>query len=223
MTTTLRRHRPAFPPRLRVAALGLALIGLSGCVVFERPPVQPLACDPDLPGTWNLKADGITKTIYIDSRCHTENWPGMGEQAVALDLVGFVLGRNRYIVIAPADAERAIGAQGKPLLERTPKDAAFLVLYRIEGDQASAWLPSPDLALRAVAENRLRGTRLDEKYALIQNDPLPPGRKIDDRNALVQEAPDRLRVVLGEQPELLFATDRKSVTLTRVKKETAIP
>ncbi|MEH6422068.1 hypothetical protein [Pseudomonas sp. CGJS7] len=215
--------------RLLRLTLAGALAALSGCVVFDRAPVSELSCDPDLPGTWNLKADGGSKIIHIDARCHTDNWPGLREQPVALDLTGFVLGRNRYIVFSPADAERALGAEGKPLSTglakgaAVSKDAVFLVLYRLEGDRASAWLADPALALNAVAQDRLHGGRLDEQYALIRNDPLPSERKIDNRNALVAETPDRLRVVLGEQPELLFAIDRKSATLTRVKKETASP
>ncbi|MGH8082714.1 MAG: hypothetical protein ACREP7_19210, partial [Lysobacter sp.] len=171
---------------LRRGGCGLvfaALVSLTGCVAFERAPVESRACDPDLPGTWKLQADGIAKTIRIDSNCHTEDWPGLREEPMALDLTGFVLGRNRYVVIDPADAERALGAQGKALSERTPKNAVFLALYRIEGDRANVWLASPDLAVAAIAQRRLQGRRLDDKFMLIQDPATPPASKLDPQSA----------------------------------------
>lgn len=219
--------RGAIPARhARARALlvpPMLALGLAGCVAFERAPVEPLACDPELPGAWRLQAEGIRKTIHIDARCRTEDWPGLREQPVALDLTGFVLGRNRYIVIGPADAERALGTQSRNLSERTPEDAVFLVLYRIEGDRANAWLASPNLALAAIAQGRLHGRKLDDQYALIQDPARLPPRKLDDQHTLVQDEPDRLRAVLGEQAELLFDTRQKSMTLTRVENETAPP
>lgn len=212
------------------ACLSLVGLALAGCVGFEQAPVDTLSCDPDLPGLWNLKADGMpAKTIRIDAQCHTDDWPGLREQPVALDLTGFVLGRNRYIVIAPADAERAIGADrgigAKPrsISELMPKDGVFLVLYRIDGDQANVWLASPDMALSAIAQGRLQGRKLDDRFALIQTPAAPPAGKLDDQPPLIRDAPQRLRMVLGEQAEWLFATDQKSMTLTRVNNETVAP
>lgn len=179
------------------SGLLLASVLLGGCVAFERSPVAERSCDPDLPGEWNLRADGVAKRIRIDARCHTDDWPGLREQPVALDLTGFTDGPDRYIVLTPADAERAIGAEQKQLSKTAPAGAVFLVLYRIEGDQASAWLPDSQRALAAIAAGRLRG------------------RKLEDRFALVQGTSPQLRETLADHADLLYDTERKAMVLQR--------
>ncbi len=196
-------HAPpssAAMPRRRGALLGALAVSLGllgGCVAFERSPVTERSCDPELPGEWNLRADGIAKRIRIDARCHTEDWPGLREQPVALDLTGFKVGRDRYIVLTPADAERAIGAEQKQLSKTAPAGAVFLVLYRIEGDQANAWLPDSQRALTAIAAGSLRG------------------RKLEDRFALVEGTSQQLRDTLEEHAGLLYDTDKKAMVLQR--------
>ena len=190
----------AATPRRRGALLGALAVSLGllgGCVAFERSPVAERSCDPELPGEWNLRADGIAKRIRIDARCHTEDWPGLREQPVALDLTGFKVGRDRYIVLTPADAERAIGAEQKQLSKTAPAGAVFLVLYRIEGDQANAWLPDSQRALTAIAAGSLRG------------------RKLEDRFALVEGTSQQLRDTLEEHAGLLYDTDKKAMVLQR--------
>lgn len=188
-------------PRLRVrllrAALALSLAALSGCVAFERAPVEELGCDPDLPGTWHLKADGVAKTVHIDARCHTDDWPDMGERTMALDLTGFVLGRDRYIVVPPAVAQRAIGAPGDALVKGTPAGAVFVILYRIDDGQARAWLPDPQRALDAIAAGTLTGRKLDEKFPLIEG-----------------SAQD-LRTTLSQHGAVLYDTEREAIVLQR--------
>jgi hypothetical protein len=153
---------------LRCAVLAVSLAALAGCVAFEHSPVEEPSCDPDLPGTWNLKADGVAKTIKIDARCHTDDWPGLHEQPTALDLTGFTQGRDRYVVLSPADAQRAIGAQGEALIKSAPAGSVFVILYRIENGRASAWLPDSQRVLAAIATGELAGRKLDEKFPLVQ-------------------------------------------------------
>lgn len=180
-------------------ALAVSLLAaLAGCVAFERAPADELACDSDLPGTWNLKADGIAKTIRIDARCHTEDWPTMGEQTMALDLTGFVLDRDRYIAVSPSVAQRAIGSPGDALVKGTPAGSVFLILYRIEDGRASAWLPDPQRALAAIARGEL------------------DGRKLDNQSALVQGSPQAIRDTLSQHGALLYDTEKKAMVLERV-------
>lgn len=203
MTATPPEHAlpsSAATPRRHCAlsgALAISLALLGGCVAFERSPVAERSCDPELPGEWNLRTDGAAKRIRIDARCHTEDWPGLREQPVALDLTGFKLGRDRYIVLTPADAERAIGTEQKQLAKTTPAGAVFLVLYRIEGDQAYAWLPDSQRALTAIAAGSLRG------------------RKLEDRFALVEGTAQQLRDTLEQRAGLLYDTDKTAVVLQR--------
>lgn len=179
------------------AALAVALAALSGCVAFERAPVEELSCDPDLPGTWHLKADGVTKTVHIDARCHTEDWPNMGEQTMALDLTGFVLGRDRYIVVPPSVAQRAIGAPGDTLVKGAPAGSVFLILYRIDEGRARAWLPDSQRALDAIAAGTLGGRKLEEKFALIEG-----------------SAQD-LRTTLSQHGAVLYDTEKEAIVLQR--------
>lgn len=192
--------------RLLRAALALVLAALGGCVAFERAPVDELACDPDLPGTWQLKADGVAKTIHIDARCHTDDWPNMGEQTMALDLTGFVLGRDRYIVVPPSVAQRAIGAPGDALIKGTPAGSVFVILYRIDDDgRARAWFADPQRALDAIAAGTLSGRKLDEKFALIQ------GSAQDIRGALSQHG------------AVLYDTEKEAIVLQRAAPASAVP
>jgi len=180
------------------AVLLAALALCAGCVAFERSPVAERRCDPDLPGQWRLRADHIDKTIRIDARCHTEDWPGLRERPVALDLTGFAIGQDRYIVLSPAEAERAIGAEGRSLTRTAPADAVFLVLYRIEGGRISAWLPDSQRALAAIARGELAGRKLEDRFALVQGDA------------------QRLRATLAQRTDLLYDTQAKAIALQRV-------
>lgn len=191
--------------RLLRAALAIALAALSGCVAFERAPVEELACDPDLPGTWKLKADGVAKTIHIDARCHTEDWPNMGEQTMALDLTGFVLGRDRYIVVPPSVAQRAIGAPGDALIKGTPAGSVFLILYRIDDGRARAWLPDSQRALEAIAAGTLSGRKLDEKFALIEGSAQDIGAALSQHGAV------------------LYDTQKEAIVLQRAAPASAAP
>lgn len=190
-------QRSTLNTALRIA-LAIALIALSGCVAFERAPVDELTCDPDLPGTWKLKAENLAKTLRIDERCHTEDWPGLGEQTMALDLTGFSLGEDRYIVISPADAQRIIGAEGAAMVKTTPAGSVFLVLYRIDKGRATAWLPDSQRALNAIAAGELKGRKLDEKFPLLQ------GSAQDIRDTLLQHG------------SLLYDTKKEAMVLERV-------
>ncbi|MBW8808897.1 MAG: hypothetical protein JF591_08665 [Lysobacter sp.] len=190
-------RRPWPCARLLRAALAIALVALSGCVAFERAPVEELSCDPDLPGTWHLKADGVAKTVHIDARCHTEDWPNMGEQTMALDLTGFVLDRDRYIVVPPSVAQRAIGAPGDALIKGTPAGSVFLILYRIDEGRARAWLPDSQRALDAMAAGTLTGRKLDEKFPLIEG-----------------SAQD-LRTMLQQHSAVLYDTQKEAIVLQR--------
>ncbi|QWF15149.1 hypothetical protein [Lysobacter capsici] len=190
-------RRPWSCARLLRAALAIALVALSGCVAFERAPVEELSCDPDLPGTWHLKADGVAKTVHIDARCHTEDWPNMGEQTMALDLTGFVLDRDRYIVVPPSVAQRAIGAPGDALIKGTPAGSVFLILYRIDEGRARAWLPDSQRALDAMAAGTLTGRKLDEKFPLIEG-----------------SAQD-LRTTLQQHSAVLYDTQKEAIVLQR--------
>ncbi|ALN90986.1 MULTISPECIES: hypothetical protein [Lysobacter] len=198
--------RPAGPERTErrrgwtnAVAAAAILAGLGGCVAFEHSPVESATCDPDLPGTWNLKAQGVAKTLRIDARCHTEDWPGLHEQPTALDLTGFSLGRDRYIVLSPADAQRAIGAQGESLVKAAPAGSVFVILYRIENGRASAWLPDSQRVLAAIATGELNGRKLDEKFPLVQG------------------SAQAIRDTLSQHGALLYNTEaNKAMVLERV-------
>ncbi len=189
MSAAARALRP-----LVLAALALC----AGCVAFERSPVAERRCDRDLPGHWRLRAEGIDKTLRIDARCHTEDWPGLRERPVALDLTGFAIGEDRYIVLSPAEAERAIGAEGRSLTGAAPAGAVFLVLYRIEDGRISAWLPDSQRALAAIARGELDGRKLEDRFALVQGDA------------------ERLRATLARHTDLLYDTRAKAMSLQRV-------
>lgn len=184
--------------RLALAAL---LAGLSACVAFERPPVAELRCDPDLAGAWTIKAgNGLKKTAHIDARCHTDDWPGMSDKPVALDLTGFVVGQDRYLALTPVQAQLAMGADPGALTEGLPKDAVFLVLYRLGPDgRLQAWLPDSKRALDAIARGELDGRRLKEQFALIQG------------------TPEQLRDTLAQRRNLLYDTDRQAMVFERAK------
>ena len=198
-----RLPRPS--ARLLRAELALSLAALSGCVAFERAPVEELGCDPDLPGTWHLKADGVAKTVHIDARCHTDDWPDMGEQTMALDLTGFVLGRDRYIVVPPSVAQRAIGAPGDALVKGAPAGAVFVILYRIDDGLARAWLPDSQRVLDAIAAGTLSGRKLDEKFPLIEG-----------------SAQD-LRTTLSQHGAVLYDTDKEAIVLQRASPARTAP
>lgn len=197
MTANALSAVPAPRPLLRGAILLAALALAAGCVAFERSPVAESRCDPDLPGQWRLRAEGVDKTIRIDARCHTEDWPGLRERPVALDLTGFSIGEDRYIVLSPAQAERAIGAEGRSLTATAPAGSVFLVLYRIQGGRISAWLPDSQRALAAIARGELDGRKLEDRFALVQGDA------------------ERLRTTLARRADLLYDTQAKAMSLQR--------
>lgn len=188
--------------RFAAISLSLALVtGLSACVAFERAPVAELRCDPDLAGAWTVKTgNGLKKTANVDARCHSEDWPGMNDKPVALDLTGFVIGQDRYIALTPEQAQLAMGADSGALTGGLPQGAVFLVLYRIGPDGVlQAWLPDSKRALDAIARGELRGRRLKEQFALVQG------------------SPEQMRDTLSQQSNLLYDTDRKAMVFERAK------
>ncbi|SDY89188.1 hypothetical protein SAMN04487939_1083 [Lysobacter sp. yr284] len=191
---------PSLSRAVRRLALAALLAGLSACVAFERAPVAELRCDPDLAGTWTVKAGGnLSKTVRIDARCHTEDWPGMDDRPVALDLSGFAIGQDRYIALTPEQAQRAIGADAGSLAGTAPKGSVFLVLYRLTPNGLDAWLPDSQRALDAIARGGLAGRRLQDRFALVQG------------------TPEQLRDTLAQRLNLLYDTDRKAMVFQRAK------
>ncbi|QQP96698.1 hypothetical protein [Lysobacter enzymogenes] len=191
----------AFQAALRPALAVALAAGLSACVAFERAPVAELSCDPDLAGAWTVKAGGNAhKTVHVDARCRSEDWPGMGDKPTTLELTGFVVGQDRYIVLTPEQAQRAIGADTGSLTATAPKDSVFLVLYRINArGSLDAWLPDSQRALAAIARGELAGRKLDERFALVQG------------------TPEQLRDTLAQRLNLLYDTDRKAMVFERAK------
>jgi len=191
----------AFQAALRPALAVALAAGLCACVAFERTPVAELRCDPDLAGAWTVKAGGNAhKTVHVDDRCRSEDWPGMGDKPVALELTGFVVGEDRYLVLTPEQAQRAIGADTGSLTATAPKDSVFLVLYRINARGGlDAWLPDSQRALAAIARGELAGRKLDERFALVQG------------------TPEQLRDTLAQRLNLLYDTDRKAMVFERAK------
>lgn len=189
--------RAALRPALAVALAA----GLCACVAFERAPVAELSCDPDLAGAWTVKAGGNAhKTVHVDARCRSEDWPGMGDKPTTLELTGFVVGQDRYIVLTPEQAQRAIGADTGSLTATAPKDSVFLVLYRLNARGGlDAWLPDSQRALAAIARGELAGRKLDERFALVQG------------------TPEQLRDTLAQRLNLLYDTDRKAMVFERAK------
>ena len=195
------RLRASVLPRLGAAAVFACLSLLGGCVAFERAPVAELRCDPDLAGAWTVKAGGNAhKTVHVDARCRSTDWPGMGDKPTTLELTGFTIGRDRYIALTPEQAQRAIGADTGSLTATAPKGSVFLVLYRFNAQGGlDAWLPDPQRALDAIARGQLAGRKLDDRFALVQGDP------------------EQLRDTLAQHPDLLYDTDRKAMVFERAK------
>lgn len=190
---------PRAAARLPLAALILA--GLSACVAFERAPVAELRCDPDLAGAWTVKAGGNAhKTVHVDARCRSDDWPGLGDKPTTLEFAGFALGRDRYLVFTPEQAQRAIGADAGSLTNTAPKGSVFLVLYRFNAQGGlEAWLPDSQRALDAIARGELAGRKLEDRYALLQGEP------------------EQLRDTLSQRLNLLYDTDRKAMVFERAK------
>ncbi|QWP75816.1 hypothetical protein J5226_19725 [Lysobacter sp. K5869] len=186
---------------LRLSLAALILAGLSACVAFERAPVAELRCDPDLAGAWTVKAGGnVHKTVHVDARCRSDDWPGLGDKPTTLELTGFVLGQDRYLVFTPEQAQRAIGADAGSLTGTAPKGSVFLVLYRFNAQGGlEAWLPDSQRALDAIARGELAGRKLDDRYALLQGEP------------------EQLRDTLSQRLNLLYDTDRKAMVFERAK------
>lgn len=187
-----RAPRASILPGLAIAAL----LALPGCVAFEHAPAQA-QCDPELPGTWLLEEGPTTKTVRVDARCHTEDWPNPREESVALDLTGFRIGEDRYLMFDPAAAQRAIGAEGESLTRTAPPGSVFLVRYRIQGDVIDAWLADPQPALAGIAAGKLQGRRLEDHFALLGG------------------SPEQLRTLLSEHGEVFYGTGQKSLKLRR--------
>ncbi|MBN7138394.1 hypothetical protein A7A76_04665 [Lysobacter enzymogenes] len=200
MNLSLPRLRARVLPRLGAATVLACLTLIGGCVAFERAPVAELRCDPDLAGAWTVKAGGnLSKTVRIDAQCHTEDWPGMNDKPVALDLTGFAIGQDRYIALTPEQAQRAIGADAGSLTATAPKGSVFLVLYRLTANGLDAWLPDSQRAIDAIARGQLAGRKLDDRFALVQGDP------------------EQLRDTLAQRLHLLYDTDRKAMVFERAK------
>ena len=124
----------------------------------------------------------------------------MGDKPVALELTGFVVGEDRYLVLTPEQAQRAIGADTGSLTGTAPKGSVFLVLYRLGPDgRLQAWLPDSKRALDAIARGELAGRKLDDRYALLQGEP------------------EQLRDTLSQRLTLLYDTDRKAMVFERAK------
>jgi len=185
----------------RLPLIATILAGLSACVAFERAPVAELRCDPDLAGAWTVKAGGNAhKTVHVDANCRSEDWPGMGDKPTTLELAGFVLGQDRYLVFTPEQAQRAIGADTGSLTHTAPKGSVFVVLYRFDARGGlEAWLPDSQRALDAIARGELAGRKLDDRYALLQG------------------TPEQLRDTLAQRLNLLYDTDRKAMVFERAK------
>jgi hypothetical protein len=190
---------------LRNAALALALLALSACVTFERAPVAKLACDPALTGQWRpLKGGPQDRVIAVSADC-TVQWPEDDGGTYTTTLAGFALGGSRYLVFAPAVADRLMGADGD-MLRKAPKDSVFLVRYRIDGERATVWLANEDEAMRTPARGQAVGRRLDASNVHIEG----------NRKAIA--------ALLGARGEALFpnASDgRGAMELQRVAAEAA--
>ena len=148
---------------LRPALAAALLLALSGCVAFEQAPAAALSCDPALVGTWRSQGDGPGRNIVVDRKCRAQ-WPVENGKTVELGLRGYAAGANRYLVLSPRDAERALGSDAPPgLAASVPPDAVFLVLYRIDGSRLQAWLPDAGAVQNSVKTQVLQGRKPDPK------------------------------------------------------------
>lgn len=189
---------------LRDAALAFALLALSACVTFERAPVATLACDPALTGQWRPIKDGPQdRVIEVAADC-TVRWPEDDGGTYTTTLEGFALGESRYLVFAPAIADRLMGAGGD-MLRNAPAGSVFMVRYRIDGDRATVWLADADEAMRPAGKGLARGRRLDAS------------------NVHVEGSRKAIAALLRARGETLFDIDangRGALTLQRIAPET---
>lgn len=189
---------------LRDAALAFALLALSACVTFERAPVATLACDPALAGQWRPIKDGPQdRVIEVAADC-TVRWPEDDGGTYTTTLEGFALGESRYLVFAPAIADRLMGAGGD-MLRNAPAGSVFMVRYRIDGDRATVWLADADEAMRPAAKG------------------LAGGRRLDASNVHVEGSRKAIAALLRARGETLFDIDangRGALTLQRIAPET---
>jgi hypothetical protein len=189
---------------LRDAALAFALLALSACVTFERAPVATLVCDPALAGQWRPLKDGPQDRVIAVAADCAVRWPEDDGGTYTTTLEGFALGASRYLVFAPAVADRLMGADGD-MLRNAPAGSVFLVRYRIDGDRATVWLADADEAMRPPAKGQARGRRLDAS------------------NVHVEGSRKAIAALLRARGETLFDIDangRGALTLQRVAAET---
>lgn len=190
---------------LRDAVLAFTLLALSACVTFERAPVATLACDPALAGQWRPLKDGPQDRLIAVAADCTVRWPEDDGGTYTTTLAGFALGGSRYLVFAPAVADRLMGAEGD-MLRNAPAGSVFLVRYRIDGDRATVWLADADEAMRPPAKG------------------LAKGRRLDASNVHVEGSRKAIAALLRARGETLFDIDangRGTMTLQRVAAETA--
>lgn len=189
---------------LRGAALAFALLALAACVTFERAPVATLACDPALAGQWRPVNGGPQdRDIVVSADC-TVQWPEENGGTYTTTLAGFALDASRYLVFAPAVADRLMNANGD-MLRNAPAGSVFMVRYRIDGDRATVWLADTEEAMRPPAKGQAKGRRLDAS------------------NVHVEGSRKAIAALLRARGETLFDIDangRGALTLQRVAPET---
>ena len=193
---------------LRGAALAFVLLALSACVTFERAPVATLACDPALAGQWRPIKDGPQDRVIAVAADCTVRWPEDDGDTYTTTLEGFALGASRYLVFAPAVADRMMGAGGD-MLRNAPAGSVFMVRYRIDGDRATVWLADADEAMRAPAKGQAGNQAR--------------GRRLDASNVHLEGSRKAIAALLRARGETLFDIDangRGALTLQRVAPET---
>ncbi|MGH8027616.1 MAG: hypothetical protein ACREO0_12910 [Pseudoxanthomonas sp.] len=201
---------------LRPLLLMLLPLWLSGCVVFERPPV-PLTCDTRLEGRWLPIANSaeeeakLTRDDYalVDGRCHAivsmSQVGGNPASKSEIEVSGFALGQEHYFALDEQSLVRLF-ARG-PLTDvaaekKLPQSAVALVRYRIEGDVLTMAAIDGDTVKQLVEQKRLNATELDKFNYLIPGDEAALRRVLLDHPELFEKSgspPMKMRRAAGVQ------------------------
>jgi len=178
---------------------------LCGCVAFESVPVAELGCDPALAGRWAPAGSDAADAIAIDNRCEAvvpgPKRSGAGAPQIRVQLRGFELDSQRYLVFDKRDIEHLMGLGAEALVDsdlQALDKQVFLMRYRIEGDTLQAAMTDQAYAADLVDEGRLPGKALAHNLSLIQADA------------------GTVRALLLQHPDLFVSEGRGSMELVRI-------